>query len=82
MGPSAELSSQIESLAQAYHEYHKATLNYNIAGMLLNDFVGYNVDNDNNVVVGTPEGSKHIKGNAKEHLDGIIQAWDDDAKLE
>jgi hypothetical protein len=43
MGASAELTGQIESLAQAYQEYHKASLNYNIARDLLNNFVGYNV---------------------------------------
>jgi hypothetical protein len=31
MGASAELTAQIESLAQAYQERSKATLNYNIA---------------------------------------------------
>ena len=82
MGPSAELSSQIESLAQAYQEYSKAVLNYNIVGSLFNDFIGYNVNDKNEIVRGNPEGSRHVKGNAKEHLDGIISAWDDDAKLE
>ena len=82
MGASAELSGQIESLSQAYQEHSKAVLNYNIASDLFNDFVGYNVNEKGEIVPEGTEGSKHIKGNAKEHLEGIISAQDDDAKLE
>jgi hypothetical protein len=81
-GASAELTDQINSLAQAYQEHSKAVLNYNIAANLFNDFTGYSVNEKGEVVPEGTEGSKHIKGNAKEHLEGIIAAQDDDAKLE
>ena len=77
-----ELNNQIESLSQAYQEHQKAVLNYQIATDLLNDFIGYNVDEGGKIVPEGTEGSKHVKGNAKEHLEGILSAQDDDAKLE
>ena len=82
MGASSELSGQIEALSQAYQEHSNAVLNYNIAADLFNNFVGYDVNEKGEVVPEGTEGSKHIKGNAKQHLDGIISAQDDDAKLE
>ena len=81
MGASAELTSQINSLAQAYQERAKATLNYNIAAQLFNDFLGYDTKDGEVVPYGT-EGAKHVKGNAKRHIEGIISAQDDDANLE
>ena len=81
MGASAELTSQINSLAQAYQERAKATLNYNIAAQLFNDFLGYDTK-DGEVVPSGTEGAKHVKGNAKRHIEGIISAQDDDASLE
>ena len=82
MGATAELSNQIEALSQAYQEYSNATLNYNIASDLFNRFLGYDVNDKNEIVRPGTEGSKHIKGNAKQHLDGIIASQDDDAQLE
>ena len=82
MGASAELSGQIDALAQAYQEHSKAVLNYNIAYDLFNDFIGYNVNEKGEIVPEGTEGSKYVKGNAKEHLAGIMSAQDDDAKLE
>lgn len=77
-----ELNNQIESLSQAYQEHQKAVLNYQIAADLLNNFIGYSVDGDGKIVPEGTEGSRRIKGNAKEHLEGILSAQDDDAKLE
>ena len=82
MGASAELTGQIKSLAQAYQEHSKAVLNYNIAKDLLNDFVGYDVNEKGDIVPRGTEGARHVDGNAKEHLEGIIAAQDDDAILE
>lgn len=81
-GPSAELSGQIESLAQAYQEYHKASLNYNISKDLLTKFIGYYTNDKGDIVEEGTEGAKYVKGTAKEHLEGIMAAQDDDAKLE
>lgn len=80
-GASAELTGQINSLAQAYQEHSNAILNYNIAASLFNDFVGYDTVDGEVVEEGT-EGAEHVKGNAKQHLEGIAAAQDDDAKLE
>lgn len=82
MGASAELTGQINALSQAYQEHANAVLNYNIAYSLFNDFVGYNVNDNNEIVSGDTKGSRRVKGNAKEHLEGILAAQDDDAKLE
>lgn len=76
---SAELTNQINSLAQAYQEYSKAALNYKIATSLFNDFIGYDIDVSDEE---TGESVTHVKGNAKQHLEGIVSARDDDAKLE
>jgi hypothetical protein len=57
-------------------------LNYNIASNLFKKFVGYDVNDKNEVVPRGTEGARHIKGNAKEHLEGILAAQDDDAELE
>jgi hypothetical protein len=62
---SAELTDQINSLAQAYQEHSKAVLNYNIAANLFNDFTGYSVNENGEVVPEGTKGSKRIKGNAK-----------------
>lgn len=82
IGAGAELNEQINALAQAYQEHTKAVLNYNIAADLFNDFVGYDVDGKGNIVSKGTEGSRHVEGNAKEHLEGILAAQDDDARLE
>jgi len=82
MGASAELSGQIDALAQAYQEHSKAVLNYNIASDLFRKFIGYDVNENGQIVPEGTEGSKHIKGNAKEHMEGILSAQEDDAKLE
>lgn len=78
---SDELAEDIDSLAQAYQEHSNAVLNYNIVSDLFSKFVGYDTKDGNIVPEGT-EGAKHVKGNAKEHLEGIMAAQDDDAKLE
>ena len=78
---SDELAEEIESLSQAYQEHAKAALDYNIARDLFYDFVGYNIKDGQIVEEGT-EGAERVKGNAKEHLEGIMSAQDDDAKLE
>lgn len=84
---SENLTNQINSLAQAYQEHSNAVLNYNIASALFKDFIGYDTvyDAEKKTAVVVPEGTegaKHVKGNAKKHLQGIISAQDDDAKLE
>lgn len=81
-GASAELTDQINALSQAYQEYSKASLDYKIAEDLFNNFVGYDINEKGEIVPEGTEGSKHVKGNAKEHLEGIMAAQDDDAKLE
>jgi len=78
---SDELAEDIDSLAQAYQEHSKAVINYNIVSDLFRKFVGYDINDKGDIVPEGTEGSKHIKGNAKEHLDGIMYAQDDDAKL-
>ena len=81
-GASAELTNRINSLAQAYQEYSKSVLNYNISQDLFRRFVGYDTNEKGEIVPDGTEGSKHVRGNAKQHLEGIIAAQDDDAKLE
>lgn len=79
---SDELNNQIDSLSQAYQEHQKAVLNYQIASDLFSKFVGYDVNEKGEIVPEGSKGSRHIKGNAKEHLEGILSAQDDDAQLE
>lgn len=79
---SSELIGEVNSLSQAYQEHENAVLNYNIAHSLFNDFVGYSLNGDNEVVPSNTKGSRRVKGNAKEHLEAILAAQDDDAKLE
>jgi len=49
---------------------------------LFRRFVGYDTNEKGEIVPDGTEGSKHVRGNAKQHLEGIIAAQDDDAKLE